>query len=91
MRLALTALALAILVTPAYAQEAETGGTIEELASDEELASVREAIGQINCDAEVAGKESDTLYEVDDAECEIGQYDIKLDADFNITSMTRDE
>ncbi|SMO95728.1 hypothetical protein [Paracoccus laeviglucosivorans] len=34
--------------------------------------------------------ERDDLYEVDDAVCEIGQYDIKLNADFIITSMTLD-
>ena len=30
------------------------------------------------------------MFEIDDAACEIGQYDIKLDGDYNITSMTKD-
>jgi hypothetical protein len=29
-------------------------------------------------------------FEVDDAKCKGGQYDIKLDKDFNVTVMTRD-
>jgi hypothetical protein len=29
-------------------------------------------------------------FEVDDAQCKGGQYDIKLDKDFNVTVMTRD-
>lgn len=40
---------------------------------------------------EEAEKESAKLYELDDAECEIGQYDIKLNENFEIISMTRDE
>jgi hypothetical protein len=30
------------------------------------------------------------IYEVDDAECSDGQYDIKLDKDFRVISITRD-
>jgi hypothetical protein len=30
------------------------------------------------------------VYEVDDAKCKDGQYDIKLDKDFKIISITRD-
>jgi hypothetical protein len=30
------------------------------------------------------------VYEVDDAKCKDGQYDIKLDKDFKVISMTRD-
>lgn len=36
-------------------------------------------------------KESDTLFELDDATCAIGQYDIKLNENYDIISMTRDE
>ena len=30
------------------------------------------------------------VYEVDDAKCKDGQYDIKLDKDFKVISITRD-
>jgi hypothetical protein len=34
--------------------------------------------------------EGTSVYEVDDAKCKDGQYDIKLDKDFKIISITRD-
>lgn len=34
--------------------------------------------------------EGSGYFEVDDAKCKDGQYDIKLDKDFKVTSMTRD-
>ena len=57
----------------------------------DEVQRVQEAIGRIDCQAQTVEKESDTLYEIDDATCGIGQYDIKLNENFEIISMTRDE
>jgi hypothetical protein len=34
--------------------------------------------------------EATGVYEVDDAKCTDGQYDIKLDNDFKVISITRD-
>lgn len=34
--------------------------------------------------------EATGVYEVDDAKCTNGQYDIKLDSDFKVISITRD-
>lgn len=84
---ALCAAALALAVTPALAADEQ------DRASAGEAAKVTEAIAKIGCKPNVeAGveKERDDLYEVDDAQCEIGQYDIKLNADFTITSITLD-
>lgn len=71
------------------------GGTAfaaeENHASADETAKVAEAIAKIGCKAEDVEKESARLFEVDDAQCEIGQYDIKLDNDYSIISLTRDE
>lgn len=53
---------------------------VEQKASKEKEAKVKAAIAAIGCEAD----------EIDDAKCKIGQYDIKLDKDFHITSMTRD-
>lgn len=83
----LCAAALAWAVTPALAADEQ------DKASAEETAKVTEAIAKIGCKPDPeAGveKERDDLYEVDDAQCEIGQYDIKLNADFVITSITLD-
>jgi hypothetical protein len=86
MRILIAALAAASLSTWALAQSE----TVEELASEEEVQAVTEAIAKIGCTAEQIEKENDELFEIDDAECEIGQYDIKLDGEYNITVMTRD-
>lgn len=83
----LCAAALACAVTPALA------GDEQDKASAEDTAKVTAAIAKIGCKSNAeAGveKERDDLYEVDDAQCEIGQYDIKLNADFTITSITLD-
>jgi hypothetical protein len=36
------------------------------------------------------GTEGSALYEVDEAKCRDGQYDIRLDKDFKVIVMTRD-
>ena len=38
----------------------------------------------------VKRKEPSGLFEIDGAKCKIGQYDFKLDKDFNVTLMSRD-
>ncbi len=68
----------------------DDGETIGPAATAEEQAKVAEAIAKIGCKAQEVEKESDRLFEVDDAECEIGQYDIKLDGEYSILSITRD-
>lgn len=82
----LCAAALAFAVMPALADE-------EDMASAEETARVTEVLAKLGCKPDPESgveKERDDLFEVDDAQCEIGQYDIKLNADFVITSMTLD-
>ncbi len=63
---------------------------VEAKASAEEATKVKAALAAINCEASEIEKEGSGLFEVDDAMCKIGQYDIKLDKDFTIKSMTRD-
>jgi hypothetical protein len=86
MRVLILTLAAVSLSTWALAQSE----TVEEMASEEEVQAVTEAIAKVGCTAEQVEKESDDLFEIDDAECEIGQYDIKLDGEYNITVVTRD-
>ena len=82
-------IALACLMAGgAMAQDA----TVEQTASAEETTSVTAALEQVNCalgEGEVE-KESAELYEIDDAVCDAGQFDIKLNGAFEIVSMTRD-
>ena len=54
------------------------------------MTKVNVTLEEIGCKAVEVEKEADNLFEVDDAECTIGQYDIKLDGEFNIVSMTKD-
>lgn len=70
--------------------DAAGAAAVEATAAEEN--AVDEALDAIECEVGEGGveKEADGLFEVDDAECEIGQFDIKLDGDFNITTMTRD-
>ncbi len=81
---ALCAAALAFVVSPALADD--------NAASADEVARVTEALAKIGCKPGQEGveKERDNLFEIDDAQCEIGQYDIKLNDQFVITSMTLD-
>lgn len=62
----------------------------ETQASADETAKVKAAIAAIGCEADEVEKEGSGLFEIDDASCKIGQYDIKLDKDFTIKSITRD-
>jgi len=79
------ALAMAVAM-PGFADE-----EVEEMASEEEIGMINEALAQFNCEeVEEAEKESANLFELDDAVCEAGQYDIKLDGEFTVTSMTYD-
>lgn len=65
---------------------------IEVEATDEEVERVTAAIAALNCqigEGEVE-KESADLFEIDDAMCDAGQFDIKLDGDFAVINLTRD-
>lgn len=88
-RIAIISLASIFAIGAALAQEKSE--TVEKLASKEETQKVMETLAQIGCQAQQVEKESDNLYEIDDAECKFGQYDIKLNSKFQITSMTLDE
>ncbi|MBO0903479.1 hypothetical protein [Jiella sonneratiae] len=81
-------MALTCFAGAATAEEAET---VEQMASPEEVAKVGETLALIGCTAPAVEKESERLFEVDDATCAIGQYDIKLNGDYKIIVMSIDE
>lgn len=85
LKLLTLAIAIGLSLNAAFAQEEM------EAASADEAAKVTEAIAKVGCKAEEIEKESANLFEIDDAQCEIGQYDIKLNAEYKITVMTIDE
>lgn len=61
------------------------------MASPEEVAAVDVELARIGCKAEEIEKENADLLAIDDAEWEIGQFDLELNADTRIRVMTRDE
>jgi hypothetical protein len=51
---------------------------------------VKLALQLWGCSGGNMGKEVSGIFEVDDAKCKGGQYDIKLDQEFRVISITRD-
>jgi len=81
-------IAIAVLALACFG----TGARADEKVSQAEAKSIQEAIEPSGCFGGEMEKETEGtgVYEVDDATCKDGQYDIKLDKDFNVLSMTRD-
>ena len=73
-----------LLVTPVAAQSA--------LPTDREVGAVVNALDAVDCrlGAAPVDKVGNDLFIVDDAECDLGQYDIRLDGQFVITLMAYD-
>lgn len=57
--------------------------------SEDEVKKIVEVLAEMKCevDPDEIEKEDDG-YELDDVFCEDGQFDVKLDADFNVTAKT---
>jgi len=64
----------------------------DEKPSADEAKRITEAIAALGCSGGEMEKESEAsgVYEIDDAKCKDGQFDIKLDKDFKLLSITRD-
>ena len=60
--------------------------------SEAEAQKIRAALDTWGCSGGKMEKESEAsgVYEVDDAKCKDGQYDIKLDKDFKVIVIARD-
>jgi hypothetical protein len=60
--------------------------------SPTEAEKIKAALDGVGCTGGKMEKEAEGsgYFEVDDAKCKDGQYDIKLDKDFKLISMTRD-
>lgn len=70
-----------------------TAALADDKPSAEEAKKMTEALAAIGCEGGAAEKETEGtgMFEVDDAKCKFGgQWDIKLNKDFAITSLTRD-
>jgi hypothetical protein len=81
------ALAAAGIIGSATALLADTPVTP---AEEEKIKAALEAFGCTGGKIEKEDEDSTLLYEVDDAKCKSGEYDIKLDKNFNVIIMLRD-
>ncbi len=82
-RLAFALICAALLATPAYADGP---------ASEAEVARVTEVLQGMGCTIGASGveKDDDGDFEIDDAACADGKFEIELNADFTLDSMERD-
>lgn len=64
----------------------------DEKVSEEEAKALTAAATALGCSGGEMEKESEAsgVFEIDDAKCKDGQYDLKFDADYKLVSMTRD-
>jgi hypothetical protein len=64
----------------------------DEKLTDDEAKKVVAAAAAVGCEGGKWEKESEAsgLYELDDAKCKGGSYDLKFDKDFKLIVMTRD-
>ncbi len=80
--LMISAAALALGTTSAFA---------DQKPSAEEVAKITAVLADLGCkDPEEIEKENEGHFEIEDANCKEGQFDIKLDKDFKLISMSRD-
>jgi hypothetical protein len=82
-KLMTAAFAAALLGAPAFA---------DEKPSDADAAKIKAAASEWGCEGGTYEKESEAsgTFEVDDAKCHGGQYDLKLDGSFKMINIDRD-
>lgn len=79
--IAIATITIALGVMPALADEP---------VSADEGAAIQAALQEWGCEGGEMEKEPGPLvYEIDDAECSDGEYDIKLDRDFDVILIAR--
>jgi hypothetical protein len=87
MKVILMALATVGIIGSTTALLAETPVTT---AEEEKIKAILEGFGCSGGKIEKEDEDNTLLYEVDDAKCKNGEYDIKLDKNFNVIIMLRD-
>ncbi len=83
MKMLLAALATVALATPALADD--------DTPTKAQRASVMKAVRAAGCTNPTKVERDDGGYEVDNARCKDGVYDLKLSADFKIVSRDKDD
>lgn len=79
-----------ILLAAALAFGTGTAALAEDVSEDE-VAKIMAALAEIQCEMDPDNIEKeDDGYELDDVFCADGQFDVKMDADFNVTEKNAD-
>jgi hypothetical protein len=79
------ALALALASTAVYADDDD-----DDNIPAAEMEKLKAVLADLGCeDGESFKKESEGIYEIDDAKCKMGTMDIKLDKDFKVLLISR--
>jgi hypothetical protein len=80
------------LVTLAAALVSSTFALADTPVTPAEAEKIKAALEVLGCTGGKMEKESEGsgYFEVDDAKCKDGQYDVKLDKEFKMIAMTRD-
>ena len=80
-----TIIAAVALVLAPVAALADTGPT------DEQMARIDEVLTEKSCEVDPANVEvEDGVFDLDDVMCASGQYDMKLDADYQVTDERKE-
>jgi hypothetical protein len=60
--------------------------------TDDEAAKIKEAVAAWGCEGGTYEKETEGtgVFEAEDVKCKAGQYDFRLDKDFNVFVITKD-
>lgn len=82
-KLLIAAAALAFVATPAFADDDPSAA---------EVAKIKEALSAWGCEGGDFEKETEAtgVFEAEDVKCKAGQYDFRLDKDFNVFVITAD-
>lgn len=69
-----------------------TSAQADEKPSADEMQKLTAALKEFGCSGGEMEKETEAsgIFEVDDAKCKGGQYDLKFDKNFELISITRD-
>jgi len=69
-----------------------TGVLADTKPTDAEVAKIKQAVVAWGCEGGTYEKETEGsgIFEAEDVKCKGGQYDFRLDTDFNVLAITRD-
>lgn len=69
-----------------------TGALADDKPTAAEIAKIKDALVTWGCEGGSYEKESEGsgVFEAEDVKCKSGQYDFRLDKDFNVLAITRD-